>query len=53
MTQKTLDYSQLGFDLADVYEQMGYHGQLPDEATQAETETIIGEVDNFFKKQKL
>ena len=49
MTQKTLDYSQLGIDLADVYEQMGYHGQLPDEGTRAETEAIISEVSSWLE----
>lgn len=39
-----MTYDALGITLADVYEQMGYHGQQPDEATCHETQAVIDEV---------
>ena len=44
MTEKTLTYDDLQITPVDIYEQMGYHSVLPDEATQAETARIIEEV---------
>lgn len=44
MTQKVLTYDALGITLTDLYEQMGYQGVLPDEATQRETLSVIDEV---------
>ena len=51
MTQKVLTYAMLDITPADIYEQMGYHGALPDEATQAETARIIGEVRDWLHPQ--
>ena len=51
MTQKTLTYDQLAITLEDVYEQMGYHGVLPDEATQRETNLIIEEIRQWLRPQ--
>lgn len=44
MTKKILTYDQLGILPTDIYEQMGYHEVLPDQATQQETRAIIDEV---------
>ena len=49
MTQKTLDYDALGITPADVYEQMGYHGAEPDEATRCETYAVIREVTPWLR----
>ena len=49
MTQKTLDFDALGITLADVFEQMGYHGAEPDETTRHETQTIIEEVRSWLR----
>ena len=49
MTQKTLNYNDLQITLADVYEQMGYHGALPDEATQKETQAIVDDVRQWLQ----
>lgn len=51
MTQKTLDFDALGIAPADVFEQMGYHGAKPDEATQRETRLIIEEVRRWLRPQ--
>jgi hypothetical protein len=51
MTKKTLTYDQLSIKPADIYEQMGYHDMLPDEATQKETHTIIDEVREWLCPQ--
>lgn len=51
MTQKTLHYDDLQITLADVYEQMGYHGVLPDEVTQQETSTVISKVREIIQPQ--
>lgn len=51
MTQKTLDYDDLQITLADVYEQMGYHGVEPDEATQRETKAVVDEVREWLQPQ--
>ena len=44
MTHKILTFDVLGIMPADVYEQMGYHGEWPDEVTQQETAVIIDKV---------
>ena len=44
MTQKTLNFDALGITLADVFEQMGYSGTEPDEATRLETQRVMDEV---------
>ena len=49
MTEKTLTYDDLQITLADVYEQMGYHGALPDEATQKETQAIVDDVRQWLQ----
>ncbi len=51
MTQKLLTYDDLQVTLADVYEQMGYHGALPDEATQQETQTIVDDVRQWLRPE--
>ena len=51
MTQKTLTYDQLAITLEDVYEQMGYHSVLPDEATQRETSIVIEEIRQWLRPQ--
>ena len=51
MTQKTLTYDQLAITLEDVYEQMGYHSVLPDEATQRETSIVIEEISQWLRPQ--
>ena len=49
MTHKTVDFDTLGITLADVFEQMGYHGAEPDETTRRETQTIIEEVRSWLR----
>lgn len=44
MTEKILDYDALGITLADIHEQMGYHGVEPDEAIQREVLRVTEEV---------
>lgn len=51
MTEKTLTYDDLLITPVDIYEQMGYHGVLPDEATQTETARIIEEVRMWLHPQ--
>ena len=51
MTQKTLTYDQLMITPTDVFEQMGYHGLLPDKVTQQETGVIIEEVRQWLCPQ--
>ncbi len=51
MTEKALTYDDLLITAADVYEQMGYHGVEPDEVTQRETMTIIGDVRQWLRPQ--
>ena len=51
MTQKTLTYDQLAVTPSDVFEQMGYHGLLPDKVTQQETSVIIDEVRQWLCPQ--
>ena len=51
MTQKILTYEELGIKDADLYEQMGYHGLLPDEKTQAEAAAIIRHVRTIIRPQ--
>ena len=51
MTQKILTYDQLMITPADVFEQMGYHGMLPDQVTQQETSVIIEEVRQWLCPQ--
>lgn len=51
MTQKTLDFDALGITLADVFEQMGYRGMEPDEATQRETWILMEEVRPWLRPQ--
>lgn len=51
MTQKTLTYEDLGITPADLYEQMGYHGTMPDEATQTETLAVVQEVCQWLRPQ--
>ena len=49
MTQKTLDFHALNITPADVFEQMGYHGAEPDEATRRETRLVMEEVSQWLR----
>lgn len=51
MTEKTLAYNDLQITAEYVYEQMGYHGVLPDEVTQRETQAIIDDVRKWLRPQ--
>ena len=51
MTQKLLTYDDLQISLADIYEQMGYHGAEPDEDTCQETLYVILEVSQWLRPQ--
>lgn len=51
MNSKLLTYDDLQIAAADVYEQMGYHGVEPDEATQRETEAVIDDVRRWLCPQ--
>ena len=51
MTEKTLAYNDLQLSVENVYEQMGYHGTQPDEATQRETQAIIDDVREWLCPQ--
>ena len=51
VTQKELTYDDLLITFADVYEQMGYHGALPDEATQRETQAVVDDVRQWLHPQ--
>lgn len=51
MTEKTLTYEELQITVSDIYEQMGYHGALPDEATQQETLSIVDDVRRWLQPQ--
>lgn len=51
MTQKTLTYDDLQIVPADLYEQMGYRDQRPDEATLTEADRIVGEVRQWLRPQ--
>jgi len=48
VTQKTLTYDDLQITPADLYQQMGYHDTLPDEATRQETAAIVSEVRSWL-----
>lgn len=51
MTQRTLTYDALGITSVDVFEQMGYHGVEPDDATRQEMLTVISEVREWLRPQ--
>ena len=51
MTERTLIYDDLQIDPIDVYEQMGYHGTQPDEATRHEMQAVIAEVRTWLRPQ--
>lgn len=51
MTEKILAYNDLQLSVEDAYEQMGYHGTQPDEATQRETQAIIDDVREWLCPQ--
>ena len=51
MTQKILTYDELGITSADIFEQMGYHGVLPDETTRSETEALVKEIRTCLHPQ--
>ena len=49
MTEKTLTYDELRISLSDIYEAMGYHGTIPDEATRRETQAIVDDVQQWLR----
>ena len=51
MTQKALDFDALGITPADVFEQMGYRGAVPDELTRRETQRVMDEVRPWLRPQ--
>ena len=51
MTEQTLTYDELQITPEDIYEAMGYHGALPDEATQHETQAIIDDIRRWLRPQ--
>ena len=51
MTQKTLDFDALQITPVDIYEQMGYHGEEPDEATRKEVQAVLEEVRPWLRPQ--
>ena len=51
MTVKTLTYDELLITPTDIYEQMGYQGAWPDEATRQETQAIIDVVRTWLRPQ--
>lgn len=51
MTQKTLDFDILDITPADIYDQMGYHGEEPDEATRKEVQAVLEEVRLWLRPQ--
>lgn len=51
MNKKELQFGNLDISLSELYEQMGYGGTVPDEATVRETETILTQVKAFLKPQ--
>ena len=51
MTTKTLTYDNLQITTADIYEQMGYRGATPDEATRQETLYVINKVRTWLHPQ--
>lgn len=51
MTQKTLDFDALQITPVDIYEQMGYHGEEPDEATRKEVRTVMEEARPWLRPQ--
>ena len=51
MTQKTLDFDALQITPVDIYEQMGYHGEEPDEATRKEVQTVLEEASPWLRPQ--
>lgn len=51
MTQKTPGFDALEITPVDIYEQMGYHGEEPDEATRKEVETVLEEASPWLRPQ--
>jgi len=51
VTQKTLTYHQLNISPTALYDQMGYHGVEPDEATRREAEAVMREVQPWLRPQ--
>ncbi len=49
MTECTLTYQQLNISPSDIYAQMGYDGTQPDEATQQEVQSVVGEVAGLLQ----
>ncbi len=49
MTYKTLVYDDLLITLEDVFEEMGYHGEKPDEGICRETIAIVAEVRQWLR----
>ncbi|MBQ9262006.1 MAG: methionine synthase [Prevotella sp.] len=51
MTQKTPGFDALEITPTDIYEQMGYHGEEPDEATRKEVEAVLEEASPWLRPQ--
>ena len=51
MTQKTPGFDALEITPADIYEQMGYKGAEPDEATRKEVQAVLEEVRPWLRPQ--
>ena len=51
MTQKSLNYEQMGIAAKDVFVQMGYRDASPDEATLRETLQVMEEVRQLLRPQ--
>lgn len=49
MTVKTLTYNELQITSADIFDQMGYHGTLPDQATRLETQAVVDDVRQWLR----
>lgn len=49
MTSGELTYDRLGVSLPEIYEQMGYGTAVPDPATSAEIDGVIGEIRRFLR----
>ena len=49
MYSATLHYDQLGISLSEIYEQMGYGDQVPDEEVQAEVAAVLRQVSPLLQ----
>ena len=49
MTEKVLTYNDLQITLGDIFDQMGYHGEHPNDDTRRETEAIVQDVRQWLR----